>query len=188
MGNPISENCMGPRVKVFRSTDHGLSWELVSALPDYPGQKQTDWHEVDTVQADNGMIITQIRNESTRTCFKDVETWQTESVDGGRTWGSYHKVADGHTTDLFRLADGRIIMSYNWRIKPLGLRCRVGLDLPGSFWSDEFTLCDDGETWDIGYPSTAQLPDGTLVTLWYQFRKSAGVASLRWLKWQLDPL
>ena len=187
MGSPMSESTMGRRIKVFRSTDHGLTWEVVSALPEYPGQKQTDWHEVHTVQAADGMIITQIRNEATRTCFLDVETWQTESVDGGITWGPYHQAAGGHPTHLCRLADGRIVMTYGWRCRPCGIRGRIGLDLPCQFWGDEFILSDEGENFDLGYPSTAQLPDGTLVTLWYQYRSSTGVASLRWLKWKPDP-
>ena len=172
---------------MLRSTDHGLTWDLVSALPDAPGERQEDWHEVHTVQAADGLIITQIRNQTGMACLSGIRTTQTESSDGGRTWGPYHVVSDGgHPSHLLRLADGRIVMTYGWRRAPAGIRGRVGLDLPGAFWSDEGILCDDGESFDLGYPSTVQLPDETLVTLWYQFRKSTGIASLRWLKWKLD--
>ena len=186
MGHFVQDSCMGPRVKVYRSTDHGLTWDLISALPDAPGERQEDWHEVHTVQTADGLIITQIRNQTGMTCLSGIRTCQTESSDGGRTWGPYHVVSDGgHPSHLLRLADGRIVMTYGWRRAPAGIRGRVGLDLPGAFWSDEGILCDDGESFDLGYPSTVQLPDGTLLTLWYQFRKSAGIASLRWLKWKL---
>lgn len=53
----------------------------------------------------------------------------------------------------------------------------------GVSWSEDLVLSEDGFSWDIGYPSTAQLNDGTLVTLWYQFRDSTGLASLRCMGW-----
>ena len=55
----------------------------------------------------------------------------------------------------------------------------------GVSWSEDLVLSEDGFSWDIGYPSTAQLNDGTLVTLWYQFRDSTGLASLRCMGWQM---
>lgn len=55
----------------------------------------------------------------------------------------------------------------------------------GVSWSEDLVLSEDGFSWDIGYPSTAQLNDGTLVTLWYQFRDSAGLASLRCMGWRM---
>ena len=34
----------------------------------------------------------------------------------------------------------------------------------------------DGEAGDLGYPSTVELADGTLLTVWYEFQKAAGKA------------
>lgn len=55
----------------------------------------------------------------------------------------------------------------------------------GVSWSEELVPSEDGFSWDIGYPSTAQLNDGTLVTLWYQFCDSTGLASLRCMGWRM---
>ena len=205
-GNPLAMSCRKPVIRAYRSTDHGLTWEFLSALPDCPGQSQRDWYEVHTVQNAKGLVITQFRNHADP--LGEVTTWQVESADDGRTWGSYHRVARGYPSHLVRLADGRVVMTYGWRHTPCGVRFRVGSEypenywgpgrplidklmtgwreLPGDYWSEEEVLCDDGETYDLGYPSTVQLADETLVTLWYQYRKSAGLASLRWLKWKLD--
>ena len=55
----------------------------------------------------------------------------------------------------------------------------------GVSWSEDLVLSEDGFSWDIGYPSTAQLNDGTLVTLRYLFRDSTGLASLRCMGWRM---
>jgi len=207
VGNTVSASFSNSLIRAYRSTDNGLTWQLLSALPEYPGLRHADWFELHTAQTAKGLVITQFRNHgdpSGRTA-----TWQIESADGGLTWGKCRPVCLGYPTHLLRLADGRIVMSYGWRHEPCGVRCRIGTELPDDYygaaaerirelvrglveplredyWSEELVLCDDGETVDLGYPSTAQLPDGTLLTLWYQFRRAPGIASLRWLKWKLD--
>lgn len=55
----------------------------------------------------------------------------------------------------------------------------------GVSWSEDLVLSEDGFSWDIGYPSTAQLNDGILVTLWYLFRDSTGLASLHCMGWRM---
>ena len=207
VGNTINASTLNSHIRAYRSTDNGLTWRFLSALPEYPGQRQADWYEVHTVQTVKGLVITQFRNHADPS--GKVTTWQTESANGGLTWGRYHPVCPGYPTHLLRLADGRVVMTYGWRHEPCGVRCRIGTELPDDYygaaaprirslmggaveplredyWGDELVLCDDGETTDLGYPSTAELPDGTLLTLWYQFRRAPGIASLRWLKWKLD--
>lgn len=176
----------GEKVKAFRSTDNGLTWEIVSALPEVPGLDQKEFHEVHTIQTEDGTILAQIRCACNQTCLGDTYTLQTESADNGHTWGPYHRVFDGYPTHLLNLSDGRVLTSYGWRHKPFGIRCRVGLELPYRFWGEELILTDDGDSLDLGYPSSVQLEDGSIVTLWYEFRKSFNLASLRWKKWRLE--
>ena len=185
-GHYIDQSCMGLRVKVYHSTDNGLTWKAIAAMPELAGQSQRHWHEVDTVQMADGRLITQIRNENNKTCIADIGTWQAESFDMGITWSTYHKVSPSFPSDLLRLADGRILMTAGSRQKPYGVHVLVGPEIPVRHWSDETILTDDDETIDCGYPSTVQLDDGTLVTLWYSYRSRTGVAQLRWLKWKLD--
>ncbi|MBQ4107360.1 MAG: exo-alpha-sialidase [Lentisphaeria bacterium] len=185
-GHFIDNSCMGLRVKAFRSTDNGLTWELVATMPEVPGQDQRTWHEVDTVQMEDGRLITQIRNQYAQTCIADIATWQTESFDLGRTWRPYHEVSRCFPTDLVRLKDGLVVMTGGCRQKPYGIRFRVGPEIPVRHWSDEMILSDDDISYDSGYPSTVQLPDGTLVTLWYSIHPELKIAQLRWLKWKLD--
>ncbi len=172
---------LGNRVIAVRSTDNGLTWETVSEIRPPAGQDVRNYYEIHTVQAENGTIITQIRNHCG---CDDVDTWQALSFDNGHTWTVPRRVCYGFPTHLLNLSDGRILMCYGYRRKPYGNRCRVSED-NGISWSEDLVLSEDGFSWDIGYPSTAQLNDGTLVTLWYQFRDSTGLASLRCMGWRM---
>jgi hypothetical protein len=46
-------------------------------------------------------------------------------------------------------------------------------------------ISGDGAGGDLGYPSTAQLGDGTLLTIWYEALGSSPRAVLRQAHWTL---
>ena len=75
-------------------------------------------------------------------------------------------------------------MSYGYRAENYGNRCRISSD-NGKSWSEPILLSWGAESVDLGYPSTAQLSDGSLVTVWYESRPELKVASLRCVRWKL---
>ena len=44
----------------------------------------------------------------------------------------------------------------------------------------------DGVSGDLGYPSTVQLDDGSLLTVWYENMSGSPNAVLRQAKWSLE--
>jgi hypothetical protein len=46
-------------------------------------------------------------------------------------------------------------------------------------------ISGDGAGGDLGYPSTVQLKDGSLLTIWYEKLKGSSKAVLRQARWQL---
>jgi len=84
----------------------------------------------------------------------------------------------GLPSHLLRLRDGRLLMSYGYRRPPFGNQARVS-DNHGRTWSAPMTISDDGASGDLGYPSTVERPDGSLVTLWYERLKNSPRAVLR---------
>lgn len=76
-------------------------------------------------------------------------------------------------------------MSYGFRRKPYGNRYRLSDD-NGRSWSEEQPISIDGECDDLGYPSSICRPDGSLVTLWYQYRSDLQRALLRCRGWRLE--
>lgn len=167
-----------------RSTDGGKSWQKIADIPKVEGQDQSQWHELHQIQAADGTIICHIRNHAMDKKTLGITTWQCESHDNGVTWTVPHMICYGVCNHLVNLPDGRMIMTYGYRRVPYGVRFRVSSDF-GRTWSEEAILCNDGDTADIGYPSSVVLSDGSLATVWYQYRESTGVASLRCLRWHL---
>ena len=75
-------------------------------------------------------------------------------------------------------------MVYGWRKAPYGIRGKHSRD-HGRTWSDEFILTDDATNWDLGYPSTVELADGSLLSVWYETPKGTHTGALRQARWQL---
>jgi hypothetical protein len=75
-------------------------------------------------------------------------------------------------------------MSYGYRRQPIGNLARVSVD-NGSTWSEPLTISDDAKSGDMGYPSTIECDDGTLVTVWYELLAGSPNAQLRQARWRL---
>ena len=55
----------------------------------------------------------------------------------------------------------------------------------GKTWSDPIIVSGDGAGHDLGYPSTVQIEDGSLVTVWYEKLAGDSLAVLRQARWKL---
>ncbi len=170
---------LGEELAFARSADNGLTWEIVSEIPAPEGHESLHCFEPHALEAANGRIIVHIRDQNE---LPLIETWQTESGDGGKTWTSPHRVADGYPSHLMNLPDGRILMTYGHRQAPFGIRFRISDDFAAT-WSEESTLTDDALNQDLGYPSTVSLGDGSLFTLWYE--NPGKNAVLKYCRWNL---
>ncbi len=165
------------------STDDGQTWQRKGAIPTRDGDEAKNYHELHAVEAADGRIVAQIRNHNSA---NKGETLQSESEDGGRTWSVPHPIGVwGLPSHLVRLADDRLLMTYGHRRKPFGNQARVSSD-GGRTWSEPVIVSGDGPGGDLGYPSTVQLADGSLVTVWYERMASSHLAVLRQAKWSCE--
>lgn len=172
----------GTRVGVSESTDDGQTWKWLTDLPVRAGDNHAEYHELHAVEAADGRILVQIRNHNQT---NDRETLQCESKDGGKSWTEPKPIGVwGLPTHLLRLRDDRLVMSYGHRRAPLGNQARVSTD-HGRTWSEAIVLSGDGASGDLGYPSTVELADGTLLTVWYEAMKGNPNSVLRQAKWRL---
>ena len=55
----------------------------------------------------------------------------------------------------------------------------------GKTWEHDFIIRDDGPHFDLGYPSTVELPGGELFTVYYQKTAADEKCSLLWSRWSL---
>jgi len=171
-----------PWIGVCESKDDGQSWKRLAQIPTRKGDDPKNYHELHAVEAANGDLIAHIRNQNRN---NDRETLQTESKDGGQSWSVPHPIGVwGLPSFLTRLRDGRLLMSYGHRRKPLGNQARVSTD-HGRTWSEPLMISTDAANGDLGYPSTVELADGSLVTVWYERMAASTMAVLRQAHWKL---
>ena len=170
------------RVGVCKSTDDGVSWQWLADLPVRDGDQNQEYHELHAVECESGKIICHIRNHNPNASR---ETLQCESIDGGKTWTEPHPIGVwGLPSFLTRLKSGRIVMSYGYRRKPFGNQARFSDD-EGVSWSEPLTISGDGIGSDLGYPSTVELDDGSLLTIWYERMADTPRAVLRQANWRI---
>jgi hypothetical protein len=170
------------RVGVAESADDGQTWRWLATIPVRPGDAMENYHELHGVECADGRILVQIRNHNET---NNRETLQCESTDGGKTWTTPRAIGVwGLPSHLLRLRDDRLLMSYGHRRAPLGNQARLSRD-HGQTWSEAMIISGDGTSGDLGYPSTVELDDDTLLTIWYERLKQSPNAVLRQARWRL---
>ena len=140
---------------LWRSRDNGRTWGDPSLIANR-------YNETTLLPLPDGRLLAFLRNGG--------GTHQAESRDGGRTWSEPKRVlASGrHPADVIRLANGHLLMVTGHRVIPYGVLAVRSRD-EGATWDvDDRVLLEwqSGST-DCGYPSSAQLADGTVVTMYY---------------------
>ena len=172
----------GRQVGVCESSDDGQTWHWLADLPIRQGDQSRNYHELHAVEAASGKIIIHIRNHNTN---HSRETLQCESFDGGKSWSTPSDIGVwGLPSFLLRLKSGRILMTYGYRRQPFGNQARFSDD-DGKTWSSPIIISDDASGGDLGYPSTVELNDGSLLTVWYERLKDSTHAVLRQAHWTL---
>jgi hypothetical protein len=171
------------RVGVCESHNDGKTWRWLAEIPARPGDDAKNYHELHAVEVSRGRIIIQIRNHNKANVG---ETLQTESSDGGKKWTVPHSIGVwGLPSHLLKLRNGKLLMTYGHRRLPFGNQARVSDD-GGKSWSEPVIISGDGAGGDLGYPSTVELADGTLLSVWYEVIKGSPHAVLRQAKWKLE--
>ena len=147
---------------VLRSRDGGESWgEPVCITADEPAG--IHFHETRILQCPSGRILAMHRTP-------EGSYYRNTSTDGGWTWSATRDTGiwcgGSSPPDLRLMADGRVLLTRGYRCAPFGVRAYLSED-EGDTWPREIILRDDGSDRDVGYPSTAQLEDGRLLTVYY---------------------
>lgn len=153
---------------LLRSTDKGTSWKYYATMASDPGGKMGGFVEPGLVRTRTGRIIAGFRNHG-------VGNWiyMSYSDDDGKTWVPAFKTdMVGHPVDLIQLKDGRIMATYGIRVGshgyPGGVRACFSSD-NGKTWdiTTEVQIRNDFLNWDVGYPESMQLQDGSVLTAYY---------------------
>lgn len=173
-------------VTVYKSTDGGKSWRFTGQVPDGDVITAINTVEPHIVELPNGRLLGAMRVhcEELDPFFTVFTTY---SDDRGETWSKPQWIrVDGSPPHLMVHSSGAVICSYSCRTN--GKRCEravVSYD-NGETWTEDYALDDRLDYFcDMGYPATVELPDGSLLTVYYQKWPGEWWTSVCCAKWRL---
>ncbi len=166
------------------SRNDGKTWKLISTIKIPQELSINDFWEPTVVEVSDNHLIALVRynsgNESSGYLF------QSESNNGGKSWSRLHKTPIwGFPAHLLKLSNGWILAVYGVRKPPFGERACISKD-GGKTWDieNEITL-SQGTNGDLGYPSSVQLKDGSIFTVYYQIDQPGEKTCLMATYWKL---
>lgn len=132
----------------------------------------------------DGSILTQMRVQKAGyyTIF------QSKSCDGGKTFTKPRQILEdmgGVPPHIFRHSSGILISTYGYINEPFGVGVMFSRD-EGETWDIGYTLYTNKVSNDCGYPSTVELGDGSLVTVFYATEKEGEQSKIMQQKWRFE--
>lgn len=174
-------------IYVCDSIDGGKKWKFVSQIGYADGCTEANYHEPHALELPSGRIIVAIRVQNLLT-YPDFTVHITYSDDGGRTWTKPAPTGVlGSPPHLMLHSSGAIIMTFGRRAVPFGERAVISLD-GGKTFGKETAISPVSDTSDLGYPSSVELPDGTILTVYYQRYDTDKYASILYTKWRINEM
>lgn len=181
-------------IAAMTSDDGGQSWQMGGSVPLYPGTHDLNHHEPHVAELPDGTLVGHIRLQNMADTPNKLEDlglthfsiMQTISQDGGQTWSQAEPLNfHGSPPHLMVHSSGALICVYGYRLEPYGERAAISDD-GGQSWTYDYILRDDGPDHDLGYPSSVELADGSILTAYYQKpNATSDQCGLLWSRWRL---
>lgn len=186
----VGNDFTGPKsttvLKVYRMEPDGTVTYLSEIeKATWHGQDTTSY-EPHTILLDDGTLLTHIRVH----CDEVFTTYQTESTDGGKTWTTPHQIIDdfgGSPAHILKHSSGVLISTYGHRHAPFGIKAMFSKD-GGKTWDSDYDLYITEVSPDLGYPSTIEMEDGSLLTVFYAKESIEAPAVIFQQKWRFEDI
>ncbi|MBQ9850921.1 MAG: exo-alpha-sialidase [Clostridia bacterium] len=148
-------------------------------------------NEPHMIELPSGRLICHMRCENSE-AFEGGEedlftVYQSISDDGGKSWSEPRMLLDetgGAPPHLILLRSGILLSTYGRRKMPYGIMAMFSSD-GGETWEKDIRLFENNESDDLGYPSTVELPDGTLLTVFYARENEDSPCRIYQQKWKI---
>ena len=165
----------------------GYAWSEPTRLPDIENVVQSC--EPDVLELSNGELLVHIRVVHKKDFSGDVEDiYQTVSSNNRTKWSKPEPLKiDAIPSHLMRHSSGVIIMSVGRRVSPIADQVFLSYD-EGKTWQGPYAIDTEAPDEDMGYPSTVELCDGSLMTVYYHHGKKGENNYLKYTVWTLDEL
>lgn len=169
---------------VEESQDDGCSWKLISDIPIPSEESMAHYHEPHVVELDSGKLVAMFRYNPPEMSQHFLR--QSESANGGKTWSITDKTPIwGFPPHLIQLSNGWLLVAYGRRMAPFGERACISKD-EGNTWDIENEcVLSCSEVNDLGYPTSVQFSDGSILTVYYEIDKPGEKPCLMGTHWRL---
>lgn len=172
-----------PALIVEQSVDDGRTWQVINTFSRPEGNTAVIV-EPHLAELASGKIIAQFRHQP-----KDESKsflLQSESTDGGKTWTVLHDTGIlGYPPHLIQLKNGWLLVVYGFRNEPYSERACLSKDEGKTWDTKNEIILTYAASRDLGYPSSVELGDGSILTVYYQAEKIGDPACLMSTHWQL---
>ncbi len=152
---------------VLKSLDMGKTWGNLRMIALDPFENLS-FEEPALCYLPSGKILCMMRQEL-GLAYPQGYLYQSESLDNGETWSPPKRIDIwGFPANLLPLRDGKLLCTYGYRRPPYGVRACLSYD-EGKTWDlrNELVLRSDGFYTDLGYPSSIELEDNQILTVYY---------------------
>lgn len=171
-------------IYAFESRDNGKTWQKLCHVPLPEGFEANVIHEPHAVELPDGTILGGLRITSDAIPQRN-GVFTTFSTDGGKTFSAPQLLDLCGTPPHFLLhSSGAVVLTYGCRKAPCGQRARISHD-GGKTWSEERVISPTAPDWDTGYPSSVELSDGSILTVYYQKYEQDTYNSILYTKWSI---
>ncbi|MBO5926510.1 MAG: exo-alpha-sialidase [Clostridia bacterium] len=166
----------------------GYEWSDPIRLPSPPEENIRPF-EPDVIQLKNGELLVQIRGVIKNTAgLIGMHLYQTVSSENMTKWSTPVYVGvPASPPHLFRHSSGTLISAVTNRNGPYEEQILLSDD-EGATWKGPYSIDSEAPDSDIGYPSTVELLDGRLLTVYYHHDKKGEANYLKYTIWSLDEL
>lgn len=151
------------------------------------GKAQPCACEPHAVVLDDGTLLAHIRMEDGENGIFTV--FQSESRDGGKSWTKPRQLLPlkgGSPPHLLKHSSGMLICTYGYRETPCAIRAMFSKD-NGKTWDIGYEIYTGKvNDEDIGYPSSVELGDGSILTVFYAHETPDSPAVIMQQKWKFE--
>lgn len=160
-------------------------WEAIGKVSLPPEINKNQVYEPHVIELPDGKLLGALRVQINTEQWEDFTIYLCRSQDGGKTWTTPEPTGiSGSPPHLMLHSSGALIMSYARRRDNYSERVIISYD-GGKTFGKEIVL-RNSKTDDLGYPSTVELPDGSLITVYYHYLDEDDFASILYTKWTIE--
>ncbi|MBR3933252.1 MAG: exo-alpha-sialidase [Clostridia bacterium] len=177
-------NCKTPRLSAYRIHSNGKT-EHVGDIENFCNDngKIVLSCEPYATEISSGRILCHIRAQIAGDSA--ITLYQTHSDDKGKTWSKPERILPengGAPSHILKHSSGVLVCTYGCRKKPFGIKAMISRN-NGENWEDLGYIYENEYSADLGYPSTVELNDKSLATVFYAHSEQNGPAVIMQQKW-----